>query len=103
MKRIAIIGAVLEKPRLSQHLFNDTIEHYRSLIKGRMGTPFNEEGITVVSITVAGELNEINALTGKLGNLPYVRVKTAISSAQIDKNQECSMPAATGFSAPAGV
>lgn len=83
MKRIAIIGAVLEKPGLCQHRFNDTVAEFRNIVKGRMGTPFDNEDITVISITVMGDLNEINALTGKLGNLPNVTVKTAVSSALI--------------------
>ena len=47
-----------------------------------MGIPF-EEGISVVSLTVTGELNEINSLTGKLGNIKGVTVKTAIAKKEI--------------------
>lgn len=79
MKRIGVIGAVLEKPRLSQKTFNDTVASFRGIIRGRMGIPFDEEEISVISLTVMGELDEINALTGKLGNLPHVTVKTAVS------------------------
>jgi putative iron-only hydrogenase system regulator len=44
-----------------------------------MGIPFENERISVVSVVLAGELDTINALTGKLGNLPGVTVKTAVS------------------------
>jgi putative iron-only hydrogenase system regulator len=44
-----------------------------------MGVPFDEAEIAVVSLTLRGELDTINALTGKLGNLPGVTVKTAVS------------------------
>lgn len=47
-----------------------------------MGIPF-EEGVSVISITVVGELNDINSLTGKLGNIYGVTVKTAISKIEI--------------------
>ena len=47
-----------------------------------MGIPF-EEGISVISITVTGELDEINKLTGKLGNIPGVLVKTAIAKKEL--------------------
>ena len=47
-----------------------------------MGIPF-EEGIYVISITVTGTLEEINSLTGKLGNVPGVVVKTAIAKKEI--------------------
>lgn len=81
MKRIAVIGAVLERPCLCQKLFNDTVAGFRGIVRGRMGTPFDNEDMTVIAITVMGEINEINALTGKLGKLPHVTVKTAVSGA----------------------
>ncbi|MDR0689385.1 MAG: iron-only hydrogenase system regulator [Spirochaetaceae bacterium] len=79
MKRIAVIGAILEKPQTSQRAFNETVAQYKRLIKGRMGIPFDEEDTAVIALTLQGDLDEINALTGKLGNLPHVTVKTAVS------------------------
>ncbi|MDR0630268.1 MAG: iron-only hydrogenase system regulator [Treponema sp.] len=79
MRRIAVIGAVLEKPQFSQKAFNETVSLYKEIVKGRMGVPFDEEDIGVISLTLLGELDAINALTGKLGNLPHVTVKTAVS------------------------
>ena len=75
MKRIAVISAILENPKKNQ-------EEFRGSIRGRMGIPF-EEGISVISITVTGELDEINKLTGKLGNIPGVLVKTAIAKKEL--------------------
>jgi putative iron-only hydrogenase system regulator len=79
MRRIAVIGAVLENPQVSQKAFNETVSLYKDIVKGRMGIPFDEENIGVISLTLLGELDAINALTGKLGNLPHVTVKTAVS------------------------
>lgn len=81
MRRIAVIGAILEHPQLSQTAFNETLASFRGIIKGRMGIPFDDADMAVISITVEGELDEINTLTGKLGNLPHVKAKTAISNA----------------------
>jgi putative iron-only hydrogenase system regulator len=80
MKRIAVIGAILEEPALTQKTFNDTVSAYKGIVKGRMGIPFEDEDRAVISITVRAELDDINALTGKLGNIPGVTVKTAVSS-----------------------
>jgi putative iron-only hydrogenase system regulator len=80
MKRIAVVGAVLEHPRESQQAFNDTVSSFKGIIKGRMGIPFDDVNAAVISIILTGELDEINALTGKLGSLSGVTVKTAISS-----------------------
>ena len=79
MRRIAVIGAILEKPQLSQKAFNETVSTFKGIVKGRMGIPFGEENMAIISLTVLGELDEINTLTGRLGNLPYTTVKTAVS------------------------
>ncbi|MBY0756253.1 iron-only hydrogenase system regulator [Clostridium sardiniense] len=82
MKKIAVISAILETPKERQEEFNTVIANFRGSIRGRMGIPF-EEGISVISLTVTGELNEINSLTGKLGNIKGVTVKTAIAKKEI--------------------
>lgn len=79
MKRIAVVSAVLESPEESQKLFNEIVSSFQHIIKGRMGIPFSEEHIAVISLTVSGTLDDINALTGKLGKLANVSVKTAVS------------------------
>ena len=39
--------------------------------------------ISVISLTVVGEVDDINTLTGKLGNISGVTVKTAIAKKEI--------------------
>jgi putative iron-only hydrogenase system regulator len=82
MKKIAVISAILENPEACQQTFNMVVSEFKGMIRGRMGVPF-QEGITVVSITVIGSLDEINSLTGKLGNINNVSVKTSISKIEI--------------------
>jgi putative iron-only hydrogenase system regulator len=79
VERIAVIGAILESPDVNQRVFNETVASYRRIVRGRMGIPFDGADIAVISLTLRGDLDTINALTGKLGNLPGVTVKTAIS------------------------
>ena len=83
MKRIAVICVILEEPSLSQQQFNETVSSSKTIIRGRFGVPFEKEGIGVIALTVTGELDEINTLTGKLGNIPHVQVKTAISKKEV--------------------
>ncbi|CAK7020254.1 MAG: hypothetical protein PEPC_00838 [Peptostreptococcus russellii] len=78
-KRIAVISAILESPLACQSDFNNIVSEYKDIVRGRMGIPFEKEGISVVSITVLGTLDEINGLTGRLGSIEHVTVKTAIS------------------------
>lgn len=83
-KRIAVISSILENPEKIQHEFNRIVSNYKDIIKGRMGIPFEEEGISVIAITVVGTLDEINSFTGKLGNLNNCVVKTSISKKEIE-------------------
>lgn len=83
VNKIAVISAILEEPGKTQQAFNDIVSSFKGIVRGRMGIPFEEEGIAVISLTVVGTLDEINSLTGKLGNIPYAMVKTAISKKEI--------------------
>ena len=83
MKRIAVLSAILEEPETVQREFNELVSGFKGIIKGRMGLPLPEFGVTVISITVAAELDEINSLTGKLGKLKGVQVKTSVSKKEI--------------------
>lgn len=83
MAKVAVISAILEEPDKSQHQFNEVLSSFKGLIKGRMGIPMDEYGVSVISITVVGELNDINSLTGKLGNIEHVYVKTSISKKEV--------------------
>ena len=79
MDRIAVIGAILRDPKTSQRDFNGMIASFKGIVKGRMGIPFDAKNLAVIAITVEGDLDEINSLTGRLGRLPGVTVKTAVS------------------------
>ena len=83
-KRIAIIGAVLENPKDAQDKFNSIISEFKGIVKGRMGIPMPEAGVSIISITVVASLDEINTLTGRLGNIIDVTVKTSISKKEIE-------------------
>ena len=79
MQRIGVISAILEDPQRNQGEFNALVAGFKGLVKGRMGLPLSEHGVSVITIVLAGELDEINNLTGKLGALPGVQVKTSVS------------------------
>lgn len=83
MKRVAIISAILESPEVCQQKFNSVVSDFKGIIRGRMGIPIQEANVSVVSITVIGELDDINSLTGKLGNIEHVTVKTSVSKKEI--------------------
>ena len=84
MSRIAVISAILDGPSHSQKQFNSIVSEYQHIVRGRMVIPFDHENMAVISLTLVGRMDEINSLTGKLGSLPGVQVKAAISRKEIE-------------------
>lgn len=76
--RIGVIGIVIED--IAQvNKINDILHHHSNCIIGRMGIPYKEKNVNVISIIVDGTTDEIGSLTGKLGNLPNTTVKSALT------------------------
>ena len=75
--RVAVIGIVIEKDE-SVGALNEILHEYAAYIIGRMGIPYRERGINIVAIDAPQDT--ISALTGKIGKLPGISVKTAYSS-----------------------
>ena len=84
-KKIAVIGAILENPKNSQSEFNKIVSDYKKIVRGRMGIPLLDHNMTVISITCLATMDEINALTGKLGSISGITVTTAISKKTINE------------------
>ncbi|WP_026486739.1 TM1266 family iron-only hydrogenase system putative regulator [Caldanaerobius polysaccharolyticus] len=78
-KRIGVIGIVVEHREQVADSLNRILSEYGDIIVGRMGIPYRDRGLSVISLIVDGTTDEIGALTGKLGNLAGVRVKTALT------------------------
>ena len=76
--RIAVIGIIVEDPSSVEKL-NATLHNYSSYILGRMGIPYREKIVSIISIVMDAPANEISALSGKLGMMPGVSTKTVYS------------------------
>ncbi len=77
-KRIAVIGIIIEEIDYAEYV-NEILHNYNSIIIGRMGIPYRERGISVISLAVDADADTISGLTGKLGKIRGVSVKAAIS------------------------
>lgn len=77
--RIAVIGIVVSQRENAANRVNTVLTEYGEIIVGRMGIPYKERGLSVISLIVDGDTDSIGALTGKLGNIPHVKVKSAIA------------------------
>ena len=76
--RVAVMGIIVEDTQSVEQL-NTLLHEYGAYIIGRMGIPYRERGINIVSIAIDAPQDAISALSGKIGNLPGISVKTAYS------------------------
>lgn len=78
MKRLGVVGIVLEDISAAEEV-NAVLHEFARLVVGRMGLPYREREVSVISLIVDGEGDEISALTGRLGRIRNISVKTALT------------------------
>lgn len=78
-KRIAVVGIIVNNREQTARKVNEILSTFGNIIVGRMGLPYNEKNISVISIIVDGTMDDIGALTGKLGNIPGIKAKVAVT------------------------
>ncbi len=77
--RVAVMGIIVEELG-SVEALNALLHEYGRYIIGRMGLPYREKNINIVSIAIDAPQDTISALTGKIGKIQGVSVKTAYSN-----------------------
>jgi putative iron-only hydrogenase system regulator len=76
--RIALIGIIVENIDAVESL-NQILHEYGNYIVGRMGIPYKSKNVSIISVVVDAENNIISSLSGKLGMLEGISVKTVYS------------------------
>ena len=76
--RVAVMSIIVENSDTVEKL-NSILHEYGEFIIGRMGIPYRKRKINIISIALDAPQNTIAALSGKVGNLPGISVKTAYS------------------------
>ena len=74
--RVAVIGMIVEDQDSAEKV-NAVLHDHSSAIIGRMGIPYREKKISIISVAVDASQDEISALCGKLGRINGVSVKAA--------------------------
>lgn len=72
--KIALIGIVVEDLNSSVKV-NDLLHEYSKWIVGRMGIPYRDRGVSVISVVLDAPADEINTLSGKLGKIDGISVR----------------------------
>ena len=77
--RLGFVGIVIEDRRQAEEV-NRVLSQYGGIIRGRIGVPDKETGLAVIGIIVEGTNDQVGAMTGRLGNLSGVTVKSAMTA-----------------------
>lgn len=76
--RIAVIAIIVEDRERSEEI-NQLLHEYGEYIVGRMGVPYREKKLSIISVILDAPQEKISALSGKLGMIPGISSKTLYS------------------------
>ena len=81
--RVAVISIIVENGEMVEKI-NDLLHENAKYIIGRMGIPYRKREIALISVAIDAPQDAISSLSGKLGKLAGVTVKTAYSSVGVN-------------------
>lgn len=96
--RVALIGIIVEQESSAAAL-NALLHEYGGYIIGRMGLPYRERGVNIISVVLDAPQDKIAALSGKIGGCPVSAPKHSIPTSFHGKektNEKICIPAAGG-------
>ncbi|MDZ7332637.1 MAG: iron-only hydrogenase system regulator [candidate division KSB1 bacterium] len=74
-RKIGFVGIIVYDRDAAYQKLNQILHDYSSIIIGRMGLPYRERNLSIISLIVDGSGDEIGAMTGKIGQLPGITVR----------------------------
>lgn len=78
-RRIGVVGIIVYDRDTAHQKLNDILHKFSSIIIGRMGLPYRDRNLSIISLIVDGSTDEIGAMTGQVGQLPDVTIKTGFA------------------------
>ena len=78
-KRLGFIGIIIEHREDNASAVNDLLGQFGNLVVARMGVPYEKRSCSAITLIVDASTDELGILTGKLGNLSGVSVKSMLS------------------------
>jgi len=78
-RRIGFVGIIVYNREEAHSPLNEILHRFSSIIIGRLGLPYRERNLSIISLIVDGNTDEIGALTGQIGQLPEVTIKTGFA------------------------
>ena len=79
MKRLGFVGIIIEDREKSSGIVNDILSDFAKLILARTGLPNAKENTSIITLVIDATTDELGVLTGKLGNISGVSVKSGLA------------------------
>ena len=79
MKRLGFVGIIVEDRKMCSGIVNDVLSQFSELILARTGLPNAKENTSIITLVIDATTDELGVLTGKLGNIKGVSVKSGLA------------------------
>ena len=78
-KRLGFMGIIVSDRNKQASEVNKILSEFGNIIQGRMGIPYKERNCSIITLIVDATTDDVGSLTGRLGLIPGVSVKSALS------------------------
>lgn len=78
-KRLGFVGIIIDDREKCAGIVNDILSHHADIILARTGIPHAKGNTSIITLVIDSTTNELGDLTGKLGNVPGVSVKSGLA------------------------
>ena len=78
-KRLGFVGIIIEERKMCSGVVNDVLSQFSELIIARTGLPNIKGNTSVITLVIDATTDELGEITGKLGNIPGVSVKSGLA------------------------
>lgn len=82
-KRLGFVGMIIHNRKKNASAVNKILTEFGDMILGRMGIPHVKKEHSVIVVIVDATTDELGALTGKLGKVEGVSVKSGLSKDEL--------------------
>jgi len=79
LKRLGFVGIIIDDREKCAGIVNETLSQHADLILARTGLPRIKENASVITLVIDATTDELGILTGKLGNIPGISVKSGLA------------------------
>ncbi len=77
-KRVGVAAVIVQDRLKAAPAVNEILSEYGGIIVGRMGIPYEDRQVSVISLILDGDTDTIGAMTGKLGSIPGVKSRVTL-------------------------